>query len=445
VLSAQDWVMAGFVLILGAAALPGIIAPSWLGDLITVASGVLAMLVAGLAARRRMPLILPLRHLAPSLILIAAVALWVLFQASSLWGGPWQHPLWRLAADALAVPPDSAISLDPAAGISGLLVLLRSVAMIWIAFQLATASRRARHLLLAVAVAGAAYALLAPIAALLLTMPPRVDETAVPAVAGLCLLAVVTLRVARVAGTAPEPVLQRSTAAKLRAIVAWSGWPMLAISFFSAALIVAAGRTGILTSLIGLLAFPVAIAAVSARAHDRHRLCLALSLAFVLGAVCVELFVASGRMQASRGFDPRGTTIQAVAAQAIADAPLLGTGYGTFPSVAHLYGVRASDLGKTGPGFYLQNMVELGVPAGIALVLACAGLLVLCAKGVQWRRRNAIFPCLGIGAIALTASNAVAGASVQDPLPALIWCTIMGVACAQSLPTVERHKPAQPG
>jgi O-antigen ligase len=136
--------------------------------------------------------------------------------------------------------------------------------------------------------------------------------------------------------------------------------------------------------------------------------------------------------------DARSATIHGFAAQAIADAPLLGTGANTFESTAHLYGADL-DTARTSPGALLEAMVELGVPASLALILACAGLFVCCARGVLERGRNAIYPCLGVGATLLVACDAIANASLQNPLVAMVWCMIMGIACAQSLPSADRR------
>jgi hypothetical protein len=434
------------IIILAVASVPESLAPSWRGDLITVASGGLALVVAARAALPRFRLVLPLQHFAPSLVLTAAVLLWALLQASPLpdmiRGGALNHPLWRLAADALPAAPAGAISLDPSAGVTALLILLRSLAVIWATFQLATTSRNARQLLLTVTILGA----IAVAASLILraVAPQAAGGGASPAVAGLCLLAVVTLRIGHAPGRPrPGPAAEPPLVARLRQILAARWWAPLAVLFFVAGLVIAAGLTGLIATLVGMLAFLLAIASAPSLARLRPRLGFAASLAFVLGALFVELFAASGRINAAPASDSAETALPAVAAQAIADAPWLGTGYGTFGPVARLYGAAAADPQGAGPGFYLRTLVELGVPAGLALILAAAGLFVLCAEGVRLRRRNAIFPCLGVGAIALMASDAVTGTGAHGPLPALIWCVIMGAACAQSLPTSERHGEAQ--
>ena len=219
---APDPAVGLLVVILAAAALPESLAPSWRGELITIASGGLALVVAVRAALQGFRVILPLHHLAPSLILTAIVLLWALLQVSPLpamvRADALNHPLWRLAADALPVPPAGTISLDPSAGIAALLVLLRCLAVIWASFQLATTSRNARHLLLAVAILGAT-AIGASLA--LRAVAPQAGGGALPAIAGLCLLAVVTLRIGHAPGRPrPGPSAEPRLAARLRQLLA---------------------------------------------------------------------------------------------------------------------------------------------------------------------------------------------------------------------------------
>jgi hypothetical protein len=91
------------------------------------------------------------------------------------------------------------------------------------------------------------------------------------------------------------------------------------------------------------------------------------------------------------------------------------------------------------PGAFLTAMVELGIPAAVALVVGCAALFGLAALGVWRRRRNVVYACAGIGATLLVAGDAVAGPSLRDPAISLIWCVLMGIACAQSLRSDERR------
>ena len=57
--------------------------------------------------------------------------------------------------------------------------------------------------------------------------------------------------------------------------------------------------------------------------------------------------------------------------------------------------------------------MELGLPAALALVAAIGGAAWVCAEGLR-RRRDAMYPCLGLAATALVGSHA----AVDSP-PAL--------------------------
>jgi hypothetical protein len=439
--AAGRWLFGALALLLGAAALSEIFAPASLGALLTVATGAILLLAAGLAAGRTPPA-LPLTPLAPSFALVTLVAAWILLQATSLIG--WHHPLWQLAADALAgagaARATSAISLDPSAGTSAVLALLRDAAVLFLAFQLAATSRRARQVLLAVVIVGAVYAS-AMLSAALLPGPRPLVSGALPAVAGLCLLGVFALLVMAVGRPASPPTPgSRPALATLHRLIVSPWWGAFGIAVLAAGLVVVKPLSDFLSFLLGMLGFLLAIAVAPSLAHLRRRLGFAVAIAVVTGALVIGLSAALARMNAA---DTRSATIHGLAAQAIADAPLLGTGANTFESTAHLYGADL-DTARTSPGALLEAMVELGVPATLALVLACAGLFICCAHGVSERRRNAIYPCLGIGATLLVACDASTNVSLQNPFVATVWCVIMGIACAQSLPGADRRSLTAP-
>jgi hypothetical protein len=87
-------------------------------------------------------------------------------------------------------------------------------------------------------------------------------------------------------------------------------------------------------------------------------------------------------------------------------------------------------------------MIELGIPAALALTLGCAALFTLSALGVWRRRRNAVYACVGVGASLLVASDAVVGQSLENPAVAVVWSLMMGIACAQALRSDERRTAA---
>ena len=81
---------------------------------------------------------------------------------------------------------------------------------------------------------------------------------------------------------------------------------------------------------------------------------------------------------------------------------------------------------------YLENALELGVPAAAALVLAIGWIVIICVSAVLRHRRQAFLPCLGVSATVLVGLHATVDYSLQIPAVAMAYAAILGAACAQS-------------
>ena len=80
---------------------------------------------------------------------------------------------------------------------------------------------------------------------------------------------------------------------------------------------------------------------------------------------------------------------------------------------------------------YLENVLELGIPAASALFGVFVFFLILCAIGIQQRRRDAVYPCVGLAATILVAAHALIDFSLHIPAITATYMLIMGAACAQ--------------
>jgi O-antigen ligase len=138
--------------------------------------------------------------------------------------------------------------------------------------------------------------------------------------------------------------------------------------------------------------------------------------------------IADTSVQKDLRFDINDGTLSAISSNY-----LLGTGLGTFkyvyapyqpPSVGVLVDLAHDD--------YLENVLELGIPAGLVFYAALLLLVIECLVGVITRRRNAIFPCLGVGASVLVGSHSALDFSMQAPAVAIAFAAMLGVAVAQS-------------
>src|SRR5690606_7470700 len=122
--------------------------------------------------------------------------------------------------------------------------------------------------------------------------------------------------------------------------------------------------------------------------------------------------------------------------EAIADRPLLGTGYGTYPDA-----FKAYNRPDTGTYFldkahntYLQVVMELGWPAAAALY---AGLALLVLRPVRSRpvqTRLAPYPAVLAGCSVLVAVHSLVDFSLEMPANAATFALLLGAGCAQALP-----------
>jgi O-antigen ligase len=137
--------------------------------------------------------------------------------------------------------------------------------------------------------------------------------------------------------------------------------------------------------------------------------------------------------------DGRGTVYRETL-QAIGDHPLFGTGLGTFefvypayqtPDIVAFYDLAHDD--------YLENTLELGIPAALALFAALGLLTARCMVGVFQRRRDAIYPALAVAATVLVGVHAVVDFSLQIPAVAVTYAAILGLGVAQSVSTGQRR------
>lgn len=210
-------------------------------------------------------------------------------------------------------------------------------------------------------------------------------------------------------------------------------WLTLAFLAMAAALLLTHSRGGATSTLFGLITFFGAVTfapSLQARWHIIFGLGLTVALGIIL---LISDNVTTERLAESSIQTEGRTRIFELTWQAIHDWPIFGTGLGTFRDVFPLY--RTEDLRlpvDRAHNDYLETIVELGLPAATALFLSMASLLLVCLRGVRHRRRDAIFPCIGVGVTTLVAVHSLFDFSLQMPGVAALYWLIMGAAVAQS-------------
>lgn len=392
------------------------------------------------------------------LLPFAACILWVALQTSAWTPGRWHHPLWESTADALQLDLDGAISLNPFRGISGLARLLAYGGVFWIALQYCRRAVRARQVLTTVTYAGVAYALYGLLvyltgaeSLLFFHRPPNpgdltssfVSRNSYATYAGLgllCATGMILVLVSQGIGTGSSG---RERLLNLVEVAIGRGWPvLLSWVVLLVALVLTHSRSGFLSTSLAMLV--LLLAAACSRSAGR-RLVMVLAAALALAAIAV--LVSGGewallhKLEAWLVLDER-SLVYTRTIEAIGDAGALGTGFGTFEEAFRFY--RTSDIANsfnTAHSTYLENILELGWPAAMALFAVFAGFLVSCTLGVVHRRRDAVYPAVGLAATVLVAVHSAVDFSLQIPAITATYMLVMGAACAQCW---SSRRPADP-
>src|SRR5512132_371330 len=387
-----------------------------------------------------------LRGVWPLAILFAITTAWIMLQAQSITPSAWHHPLWATAAQALGVETASAISLNPVDTLSGLVRLLAYGGIFWISLQYCHRATRARQVLLAVVYGGLGYALYGLVGYLtgsegiLFHKAADLDDLtgtfvdhnsfAIQAGLGLvCCTALLFVLLAQGSGSTASFKDRISSLVE----VAKRNWPLfLAWPVMLLALLLSHSRVGLFSALLGLLSLTVL--AGMTRAIDRRPALIfgALGVAGLIGVLGIGADHGLARLlPTSLPADQRALMYDRLLA-AIDDSGALGTGFGTFEDAFRFY--RTSDMHGNfdmARNTYLENVLELGVPAALALFGIFVSFLVLCALGIERRRRDAVYPCVGFAVTILAAAHALFDFSLQIPAIMATYMLIMGAACAQ--------------
>ena len=118
---------------------------------------------------------------------------------------------------------------------------------------------------------------------------------------------------------------------------------------------------------------------------------------------------------------------------AIKTSPWTGIGLGTFQDVFPAY--RTGDLSSRGlwdkaHNTYLENALELGIPAALALHLAIGLGLLAAAGNLRSRGDRRRLAILGLSATLLVGLHAMVDFSLQMPAIALLYAALLGLSAA---------------
>lgn len=392
------------------------------------------------------------RRIAWPLSLFGLVCLWIVVQWLPVMPPSWADPTWQTASEALGRPLPGRISVNPHETLGGLMRLLAYAGVFWLALQLCRAPERARRAIRAVAAIGGLYAAYGIIVYLAgnnwVLLYPKwayfdaltstfVNRNSFATFAGLCLLCALSALLDNVfhALTLDRP-LRRKLAVLLETIASQSIWLTFAILSLATALVLTGSRAGFASFCGGLL---ILIICYRQRRIPGRTFAAAIA-AIVACLLGVALWTSGGPLSAryvrddAVAGDLRFEIYEGIG-HAIASSPWTGTGLGTFADVFPAYRSPASAVASAwdkAHNTYLENAVELGVPAALLLNASLLLLGLQAARGARSRRRDWSIPATGLAATVLVGLHSLVDFSLQIPAVATLYAFILGVAVSQS-------------
>ncbi len=388
----------------------------------------------------------------PALILVGCFVvaeLWGLFQAASFSPAAWHHPLWNEAAAALGRPLPGAIALDPGKALDGVLRQCLYGGIFWLSLQYGRSPRGAKLIIRTLAISSAVYAAYGLLAYFSGTKtilwyakdayPDDLSSTFInknnyATYAGLGWLCILALLYRGWSQAIKDSSSRRDAVHSAILYLEQGGWWLLgALFLLLGGLLYSHSRGGFAATVIGVLGFCAALAINRSAGFKTVRWFGLASL-----AVAVAFFAAGGGVVDQRlattdlSIEERPHVYE-LTLEAIGDQPLLGSGLGSFEQLFRFY--RTSDIHEMFEythDSYLETAVELGLPAtGLLLGCLCAIMAVL-AWGARRRRKDAVYPSLGLGALILVGIHSLVDFSAQIPAVAMTFSAILGTAMAQS-------------
>ena len=421
----------------------------WAWSLLALLVGLLAGVWSLLAATNRCQAPLPGRRLWMIAVPFGLTLAWAAFQGSGLAPAETWHPLWREALDVLGNTHNGAISAAPGETWSAIMRLSCYATVFLLAAQLGRERSRAHQALVAMVLAGAAYALygllvyfsgsetiwwLKKWSYLGDLTSTFVNRNAYGAYAGLGLVCAVAMFAHRLRQRRNE----RRGAAEWTETLLIRAMPYLVAALLTGTtLLLSHSRGAFLSSGLALGVLMVALAlgrALPPRSALRISTVIAIVAIVAItinGEATLERLLETGSPSADEG---RGDVYR-LAMAAITDAPLTGHGLGAFQSAFRMYRdatLHSPEDWKYAHNVYLEMAMDLGIPAVLMFYASLLAILASCLHGLFRRRRDQVYPAVALAAATLIGAHGIIDFSAQMPAIAMTLALLLGVGFAQS-------------
>jgi hypothetical protein len=368
----------------------------------------------------------------PAAVLTAVPALWILIQVLPL---PFlAHPIWASAEAAIGHPIRGTISIDIGASMMALGFYLTIVAVAFWSAAVAVDRQRAEWILFSLMTATALIGL--TVAAINLFGLPHINAKtlvfdwpqAIDCVAmGVLIAAAASVRTMERYETR-RASRDRSVSALLRTFAACA----IALTICVAALVMSAPVGTLLATGFGVVALASVVLV------RRMGLGSWGIVAIAVPAIAIAGFLASSEPRLhTESFTLAFATeapesLTSMSQRILEDAPLRGTGAGTFAAIAPIYRDVEDHTVSSTPTAAAAIAIELGRPMLWLIVATMAVAIYVLLQASLRRGRDSFYPLAGASCLVTLLFLSFMNAGVLGSAPAMIAAATLGLAIAQS-------------
>ena len=116
----------------------------------------------------------------------------------------------------------------------------------------------------------------------------------------------------------------------------------------------------------------------------------------------------------------------------LADAPLVGTGAGTFAALLPVYRETIDDSSQVAPTTAATMAIELGAPMFWLIATVTVAAIVVLFRASLRRGRDSFYPAMGAGCLVTLLLLAFSNGGLLVTATSLIAAVAIGLALAQS-------------
>lgn len=366
--------------------------------------------------------------------LIALPGLWILVQLLPLPLASPLHSIWTSTAAALGTVSSGHLTVDVVETFASLLAYATWVALL-ISAAIITADRHRAELTILV-LAGVA-SLCGIILALNGRLPPWASFAA-RSVEGQAFKLIVTLgsilAIAVIAGAieSRESVVGSDNAQKGNRRLANIVFGLVTFLICTVSLVLQLEKRPLIGLLLGVFAFALTLLLRRMKPIVQPRAWMmaifASAAIFLIVAQGLEKAGASGLLTFAVSLPP---DVSRMSQRMLQDATWLGSGAGTFDTLARVYQEAGSTALAQAPSSMIKLVVEWGKAAATLANILAIALAAMIYRGAISRGRDSAYPAAAIGCIVVLGFEAYSGAALVS-LPICLWsAAVIGLGVAQ--------------